>query len=348
VTSYREAARGIDNTVAHSARVYDWWLGGKDNFAADRELGQYVVDLVPMTRASARANRAFLHRAARLVAEAGVTQFLDLGAGLPTADNTHSVVQRVAAANRVVYVDCDPLVIAHARALLAGYGPTTAVQADIRDPEAMLAHPEVTGFLDLTKPICVLAVAVLHFLTDDEPYAVVARLHEAMTPGSYLVVSHITGDGTSQAEADEVASIMRKGMADPPTLRSHAEIRRFFDSFDLLDPGVVPVHRWRPDSDDLPARQRRTAGADDGSFWMYAGVGRVADRSDQPATPLPGGEMAPQLNRDGRSQGCGARDVPRSRAGERPATARTAEVATISTPPSTATIGGAPTHEASR
>src|SRR6266487_6448051 len=211
--SEREAPRGIDTSVAHSARIYDWWLGGKDNFAADRELGQRIVDLVPMTRASCRANRAFLHRAAGMVAKAGVCQFLDLGAGLPTVENTHTVVQRVNRANGVVYVDYDPLVVAHARALLAGNGPTIAVQADIRDPEAILTDSEVTGFLDVTRPVCVLAVAVLHFVTDaEDPYAVVDRLRRAMAPGSYLVISHITGDGTSQAEADEVFALMRQHM----------------------------------------------------------------------------------------------------------------------------------------
>jgi hypothetical protein len=285
----RPAPQGVDASVAHSARVYDYWLGGKDNFAADRELGQRIVDLVPMTRASCRANRAFLHRAAGMVAEAGVRQFLDLGAGLPTVENTHTVVQRVNRANGVVYVDYDPLVVAHARALLAGYGPTIAVQADIRDPDALLTHPEVTGFLDLTQPVCVLAVAVLHFVADAEgPYAVVNRLRRAMAPGSYLVISHITGDRTSQTGADEVFGLMRKYMADPPTPRTRAEVGRFFDGFDLLDPGVVPVDQWRPD--DQPASPRAAVQAvqsaqpeqapDRGDeYWMYAGVGIKPDPS---------------------------------------------------------------------
>jgi SAM-dependent methyltransferase len=270
MSSDRESPRGIDASLAHSARVYDWWLGGKDNFAADRELGQQIVDLVSMTPASARANRAFLHRAAGMAAARGVHQFLDLGAGLPTADNTHSVVQRIDPANRVVYVDYDPLVLAHARALLAGYGPTTVVQADIRDPDTILVHPEVTGAIDFAQPVCVLAVAVLHFLTDDEqPHEVVNRLRQAMAPGSYLVLSHLTGDGT--AEADEVIALMRKHMADPPTPRSHAEVLRFFDGFDLLGPGVVPVHRWQPSR--RPTQTRRPG--QDEPFWMYAGVACV-------------------------------------------------------------------------
>lgn len=279
MNSDRPAPRGLDTSVAHSARIYDWWLGGKDNFAADRTLGQKIVDLVPMTPASARANRAFLHRAAGMVAAAGVHQFLDLGAGLPTAENTHSVVQRVDPDNRVVYVDYDPLVLVHARALLEGIGPTTVVQADIRDPQAILTHPDVTDVVDFTRPVCVLAVAVLHFLTDKEdPHAVVARLREAMAPGSYLVLSHITGDGTT--EADEVISIMRAAMADPPTLRPHAEVLRLFDGFDLLDPGVVPVHLWRPDPDDPQQPRWRKPGDEDGPFWMYAGVGRKPDRQN--------------------------------------------------------------------
>jgi SAM-dependent methyltransferase len=275
----REPPRGIDASVAHSARVYDWWLGGKDNFAADRDLGQRIVDLVPMTPASARTNRAFLHRAAAMIAAHGVHQFLDLGAGLPTADNTHAVVQRVAPDNRVVYVDYDPLVLAHARALLAGYGPTTVVEADIRDPDTILSHPEVTDVIDFAQPVCVLAVAVLHFLADDDdPHRVVNRLRLAMAPGSYLVLSHLTGDGTG--EADEVIALMRKDMADPPTPRSRAEVLRFFDGFDLLDPGVVPVHRWRPADRPSPPRSESGLGprAEEEPFWMYAGVGRARPR----------------------------------------------------------------------
>jgi len=271
--SDQQAPRGIDISVAHSARIYDWWLGGKDNFAPDRELGQKIVEMVPMTPASARANRAFLHRAAGMVAAEGIHQFLDLGAGLPTVDNTHSVVQRVDPHNRVVYVDYDPIVLTHARALLAGTGPTTVIQADIRDPEAILTHPEVTSVIDFTQPVCVLAVAVLHFFNNEaNPHAIVARLREAMAPGSYLVLSHITGDGTS--EADNVISIMRQRMADPPTLRPHAEVLRFFDGFDLLDPGVVPVHLWRPDDHEAHQPQWRKPGDEDQPFWMYAGVGR--------------------------------------------------------------------------
>ena len=259
--SDRVAPPGIDTSVAHSARVYDWWIGGKDNFAPDRELGQKIVDLVPMTPQSARANRAFLHRAAGMVAAEGVHQFLDLGAGLPTVDNTHTVVQRVDPSNRVVYVDYDPIVLVHARALLEGIGPTSVIQADIRDPEAILTHPEVTKVIDFTKPVCVLSVAVLHFFNEQQnPHAIVARLREAMTPGSYLVLSHISGDGTG--EAHDVISIMRQRMADPPTLRTHLEVVRFFDGLELLDPGVVPVHLWRPEDHE--------------PFWMYAGVGRKA------------------------------------------------------------------------
>jgi hypothetical protein len=164
-------------------------------------------------------------------------------------------------------------VVVHARALLVGIGPTSVAQADIRDPEAILTHPEVTEAIDLTQPVCVLAVAVLHFLADEEnPHAVVARLREAMAPGSYLVLSHITGDGTS--EADEAISIMRERMADPPTLRDHAGVLRFFDGFDLLDPGVVPVHLWRPVDADPQQPHWRKHGDEDEPFWMYAGVGR--------------------------------------------------------------------------
>jgi SAM-dependent methyltransferase len=271
--SDREDLPGIDTSVAHSARIYDWWLGGKDNFAADRELGQKIVDMVPMTPASTRANRAFLHRAAGMVAAAGVQQFLDLGAGLPTVENTHTVVQRIDPGNRVVYVDYDPIVLAHARALLEGIGPTTVIRADIRDPEAILNHRSVREVIDFTQPVCVLAVAVLHFFTEEQnPQAIVKRLYQEMAPGSYLVLSHITGDGTSEAE--EVVAMMRRRMADPPTLRTHGEVLRFFDGFEVLDPGVVPVHLWRPEGEAGTAPEWRKPGDEDEPFWMYAGVAR--------------------------------------------------------------------------
>ena len=152
-------------------------------------------------------------------------------------------------------------------------GPTTVVRADIRDPEAVLTHPEVTGFIDFTQPVGLLAVAVLHFVTDQEdPHMVVARWREAMAPGSYLMLSHITGEGTTRAEADQVIAIMCNGMADPPTLRGHAEVRHFFDGFELLDPDLVAVHRWRPEGND-PQTLRRTPDGADEPFWMYAGVG---------------------------------------------------------------------------
>jgi O-methyltransferase involved in polyketide biosynthesis len=270
--SDRGVMREFDTTVPHSARVYDWWLGGKDNFAADRELGRKIAELAPMTPQSARANRAFLHRAAGHVAAAGVHQFLDLGAGLPTSENTHTVVQRVEAGNRVVYVDYDPIVLAHGRALLEGTGPTRVIQADVREPESILAHPEVTAMIDFTQPVCVLAVAVLHFFDEEtDPYAIVARFRDAMAPGSYLVLSHITGDGAEEAE--EAVRIMRQRSRDVPTLRSHGEVVRFFDGLELVDPGVVPVHLWRPEP-AVPDLVWRGPGDEDKPFWIYAGVGR--------------------------------------------------------------------------
>jgi len=249
--SNQELLRGIDDSVAHSARIYDWWLGGKNNFPADRELGQKIVDMVPMTSESARANRAFLHRAARAAADAGVRQFLDLGAGLPTMDNTHTVVQRIDPTSRVVYVDYDPIVLTHARALLTGAGPTPVIQADSRDPEALLARPEVREFIDFDRPVCVLSVAVLHFMSEkDDPHAIVRRLREEMAPGSHLVLSHITADGV--AGAADVFTEMRSRMADPPTPRSHDEVLRFFDGFELVEPGLTWITEWRPEPGTSP------------------------------------------------------------------------------------------------
>jgi hypothetical protein len=215
--------------VAHPARVYDYWLGGKDNYAADRVLGDAVIAAMPSTRSSARGNRAFLGRAVRyLAAEAGIRQFLDIGTGIPTAGNTHEVAQAAAPESRIVYVDNDPIVMAHARALMTSHpaGATAFLRADLREPGRILADPELRATLDLGKPVALMLVAVLHFLTDtDHPRDIVAELVGALPSGSYLTISNITAD------------------FDPDS----AAVARFFTGLDLVDPGVVPLLAWRPD-----------------------------------------------------------------------------------------------------
>jgi hypothetical protein len=257
----------LDTSVAHVARVYNYWLGGTDNFAADREAGDEAVRAYPDMYSSVRANRAFLRRTVRyLAAGAGVRQFLDIGTGLPSADNTHEVAQAAAPESRIVYADHDPIVLAHARSLLTStsQGVTAYLDADARDTGKILS--EAASVLDFREPVAVMLVAVLHLIDDaDDPYQVVARLKEAVPPGSFLVISHVPSDMQRQAAGlTEAASRLSQVMAQRVTPRSHAQVTRFFDSLDLIEPGVVPIQHWRPDSDaDAAAR----AG-------MWGGVGR--------------------------------------------------------------------------
>lgn len=236
--------------MPHPARVYDCWLGGKDNFAADRIAAQAAIEIFPKTVQSARACRGYLKRAVRYLAvEAGVRQFLDLGSGLPSANNVHEVAQRAAPDSRVVYVDSDPVVLLHARALLRGAaeGATGYIEADLRDPAPILRAAEQT--LDFGRPVAVLMLAVLHFVTDaQDPAAVIAAYMDAMPPGSYLIIGHHTGD--IYPELHEFARRMSElNPAFPATLRTRDEVTRLFAGLDLIPPGVVQISRWRPDSE---------------------------------------------------------------------------------------------------
>jgi hypothetical protein len=247
----------FDTSVAHIARVYNYWLGGKDNFAADRAAGDASMRAFPNIVSSARANRAFLARAVRfLAAEAGISQFLDIGTGIPSANNTHEVAQAAAPSARVLYVDNDPIVLTHARALLASHpdGTTEYIEADLRDPHRILR--EAADVLDFRRPIAVMLMAILQVVGDDEdPHAIVAALVEAVPPGSYLVLSHPASDIDPQAVAAMVSGL-NKTLAQTITPRDHAAVLRFFDGLDLADPGVVPAPTWRPapeDDAELPA-----------------------------------------------------------------------------------------------
>jgi hypothetical protein len=246
-----ERIAGLDTSVAHPARVYDYWLGGKDNFAADREAAERVLAAAPGLRFRVRANRAFLGRATRyLAAEAGIRQFLDIGTGIPTADNTHEVAQRAAPDSRVVYVDNDPIVLLHAQALLRStpQGATDYLQADLRDPGMILDR--AAAVMDLDQPVAVMLLGVLHLIQDSEdPWGIVARLMTAMPAGSYLAISHPAIDiHHAQANAQRVYN---ERVSTPQTLRTREEVARFFTGLELVEPGLVQVHQWRPDPGDF-------------------------------------------------------------------------------------------------
>jgi S-adenosyl methyltransferase len=241
----------LDITVAHQSRIYNYLLGGKDNFAVDREAAERALEAFPGLAAWARNNRAFLARAVRyLVSEAGVHQFLDLGTGLPSADNTHEVAQRIVASARICYVDNDPVVLTHARALLNSdpAGMTGYVDADIRDTDRVLS--EAAEILDFTQPTAVMLLAILHVIPDeDDPWQVVARYMAAMPPGSFLVVSHPARD----IHADQVSELTRRFNERMGGVRSRGrtldEVTRFFTGLELVPPGVVVTPQWRPDPD---------------------------------------------------------------------------------------------------
>jgi hypothetical protein len=246
----------FDTSVAHIARVYDYWLGGKDNFEADRTAGEEALAAYPDLVSSVRANRAFLARGVRfLAAEAGVRQFLDIGTGIPSANNTHEVAQDIAPESRVVYVDNDPIVLAHARALLVGRpeGTTDYLDADLRETEKILDHAR--GLLDFSQPVAVMLVAVLHLIgPEDHPHSIVSELMDAVPPGSYLLLSHVASDIEPEKMA-EMGKRLNRLLAQKGYYRSQAEVSQFFTGLELLEPGVVPVQHWRQDSEIEGARR---------------------------------------------------------------------------------------------
>lgn len=256
----------IDTSVPNPARVYDYWLGGKDNYEVDRALGDAMIRAIPSLRDMARANRAFLARAVRyLVAQAGIRQFLDIGTGIPAAGNVHEVAQQVAPESRVLYVDHDPIVLAHARALMTSspQGRTEFVLADLREPEAILAAPEVADALDMRQPMALMLVAILMlFHGDERVYECAATLVDALPPGSYVAVTHPTADFDAGAVGGAVAAARQAGLTLVP--RTKSQVERFLDGLELVEPGVVPVLAWRPDE---PPEDPRGA-------WYWAGVAR--------------------------------------------------------------------------
>jgi SAM-dependent methyltransferase len=239
----------VRTDIPSMARVYDYYLGGKDNFPVDRQAAENILALSPAPRQAALANRAFLHRVVRHLAEQGIDQFLDLGAGIPTSPNTHEVAQAVRPDARVVYVDNDPIVLAHARARLvsSAHGATAIVDGDARDPERILAQARATGALDFSRPVGLLLLALFHFVpADDEPQAIVSTLVDALAPGSFVALSHVTSDFSTPEQA-------RQGTADYNRLtsrlfpRSHAELSDLLAGLELAEPGIVPAPLWHPD-----------------------------------------------------------------------------------------------------
>ena len=259
----------IDTSKPHPARMYDWYLGGKDNYPVDEEMGRQMLALDPRVPVMARVNRAFMHRATRWLAENGVRQFLDIGTGIPTEPNLHQTAQTIAPDARVVYCDNDPIVLAHAAALLRGSpeGATEYLQADMRDPAAILEGARKV--LDFTRPVALSLVALLHFVSDEEgAHDLVGRLLSDLPTGSYLVMTHATADFTPEESAAATEKLKAAGVT--LALRSQEQFARFFDGLQLVDPGVEVVHRWHPElGEPVP-------GQDDGVIPGYGAVGRKA------------------------------------------------------------------------
>ncbi|TMR21391.1 SAM-dependent methyltransferase [Nonomuraea turkmeniaca] len=264
---------GINPSVPSVARMYDYYLGGRDNFASDREAAEKMIEIGRQMGNDARqialANRGFLGRAVRMLAEAGVRQFIDIGAGLPTQDNVHQVARRHGPGSRVVYVDNDPIVLVHARALLARDLDVIALAGDLKDPDAILDDPQVAEHLDLSQPYAVLLVAVLHFIPDDsEARRIVERVRERLRPGGYLVLSHLYAGNATDNDAAASQQVYSSTAPGGLARRGFDEIAGYFDGLDLLGPGIVPVADWAPDA------------SADGSYdlirpGIVAGVGRV-------------------------------------------------------------------------
>jgi len=266
VTKKNRAPTGVDVQKPHAARVFDYALGGKNNYAADRALIDKLSAVIPDTPLVARENRAFLGRAVHFLAEAGIRQFIDIGTGLPTQANVHQVAHQVAPDARVVYVDYDPIVIAHSRELLSGTDNAIVIQGDVRQPDDILGDPRLQKLIDFEEPVAVLLVGLLHLVADsDDPGAIAARFRAAIPPGGYLAICHITGD---HQPPDAVAQWKELfgGMAEPMVPRSHEEIGPYFEGMELVDPGLVKASEWRPDAPG--GAPSPTTG------WLLGGVAR--------------------------------------------------------------------------
>ncbi|MEC4020619.1 SAM-dependent methyltransferase [Streptomyces sp. H27-D2] len=265
------APQGIDLSVPSVSRIYDYYLGGSHNFEVDREAGRRAGEAFPGLPKIMQANRAFMRRAVRHALDNGVNQFLDIGSGIPTFGNVHEVAQAADPDARVVYVDHDPVAVAHSRAVLRDNENSGIVAADLRSPETILSSPEVGRLLDLDRPVALLLVAVLHFLEDqDEPAKCVAQLRDALAPGSLLVLTHASTEGgpRNQEEGEQVQGVYQQ-IGSPLLMRSRPEVERFFDGFEIIEPGLVSMPDWRPDRPDAER-------GDPVSYSGFAGVGLKA------------------------------------------------------------------------
>jgi hypothetical protein len=254
--------------VPNAARMYDYYLGGDNNFPADREAAEKVLRIAPWARVTALENRAFLRRAVEFLARhQGVRQFVDIGTGLPTQGNVHEVAHRIAPDARVVYVDNDPVVLGHSRALLSRIANTATVRADVRQPDDIIGHPSLNTLIDWDQPVAVLLVAILHFVPDDnDPAGIVGQFRDKMAPGSHIVISHAHHQGDEDA-VRHLVSIYR-GANAPLILRTSEEIEHLFAGFELLEPGIVPVNKWNPANQPYAEEE----------VWAIGGVGRIARR----------------------------------------------------------------------
>ncbi|MFB7652888.1 MULTISPECIES: SAM-dependent methyltransferase [unclassified Streptomyces] len=264
------APRSIDISVPSVSRIYDFYLGGSHNFEVDREAARRAMEFMPGLPKIMQANRAFMRRAVRFAAEQGIDQFLDIGSGIPTFGNVHEVAGRARPGARVVYVDHDPVAVAHSEAVLAGNDDAGVVAADLLKPGEILNSPQVRRLIDLNRPVALLLVAILHFVEDaDDPYAAVAELSDALAPGSLLVLTHASYEGIPlPAERAGGAVDVYRDIRNPLIMRSRDDIARFFKGYDMVEPGLVPMPRWRPEGS--PEDE------DPYAFSGFAGVGRTA------------------------------------------------------------------------
>jgi SAM-dependent methyltransferase len=264
------APRGIDISVPSVSRIYDYYLGGSHNFEVDREAARRAMEFMPGLPKIMQANRAFMRRAVRFAVDEGITQFLDIGSGIPTFGNVHEVAQSARPGTRVVYVDHDPVAVAHSKAVLEGTEDADVAAADLRKPQEILASPQVQRLIDLNQPVALLLVAILHFVEDEnDPYGAVAELRDALAPGSLLVVTHASYEGIPLPAERAAGTVdVYKDIRNPLIMRSREEIARFFEGYDMVEPGLVPMPIWRPDT--APEDE------DPYSYSGFAGVGRTA------------------------------------------------------------------------
>ncbi|MFZ4267749.1 SAM-dependent methyltransferase [Streptomyces arboris] len=266
------APQGIDISVPSVSRMYDFYLGGSHNFEVDREAARKAMEFLPGLPKIMQANRAFMRRAVRYAVDAGIDQFLDIGSGIPTFGNVHEVAQAADPRAKVAYVDHDPVAVAHSQAVLEGNDHAVVAAADLRRPKEILAAPEVAGLLDLNRPVALLLVAVLHFIEDaDDPRAAVAELREALAPGSLLILTHASYEGIplSREEADGTVGVYRN-IRNPLIMRTREEIGAFFEGYEMVEPGLVSMPEWRPDTPQAPEQE------DPYAFSGFGGVGRKA------------------------------------------------------------------------